>query len=305
MNTTNVKSYYNQENNRRVSFDTPQQISNSRSHLGEAKCHGCGKTGHFVRFCPNTRPPQNVSNDRKSNLVFVNMTYSLDENIEQNNNLLFLKVKANEIDVISLVDTGSEVSIIDYRLSLRLACDIFPYDGPQLKAVNGSSVRVLGRTFIDVRVPEKLCNRRICPIVVKNFDFDLLLGNDFNKNAGLVIDCSKNIIKFNSKNSIASHNMFQNFPTDFTEINSENLHINRNICLPPKQIAYVKVSVSNKRFNRRFVGVAYTNPKVFEQRGIYIKETEINFERGTAVVPIFHCSSDTIYLEWSSCWECL
>jgi hypothetical protein len=297
MNTTNVKSYYNQGNNRRVSFDTPQQISNSRSHLGEAKCHGCGKTGHFVRFCPNTRPPQNVSNDRKSNLVFVNMTYSLDENIEQNNNLLFLKVKANEIDVISLVDTGSEVSIIDYRLSLRLACDIFPYDGPQLKAVNGSSVRALGRTFIDVRVPEKLCNRKICPIVVKNFDFDLLLGNDFNKNAGLVIDCSKNIKKFNSKNSIASHNMFQNFPTDITEINNENLHINGNICLPPKQIAYVKVSVSNKRFNRRFVGVAYTNPKVFEQRGIYIKETEINFERGTAVVPIFHCSSDTIYLK--------
>ncbi len=54
--------------------------------------------------------------------------------------------------------------------------------------------------------------------------------------------------------------------------------------------------MSNKKFNRRFVGVAYTNPKVFEQRGIYIKETEINFERGTAVVPIVYCGSDTIYL---------
>ncbi len=29
---------------------------------------------------------------------------------------------------------------------------------------------------------------------------------------------------------------------------------------------------------------------------IYIKETEINFERGTAVVPIVHCSSNIIYL---------
>jgi hypothetical protein len=54
--------------------------------------------------------------------------------------------------------------------------------------------------------------------------------------------------------------------------------------------------VSNKKFNRRFVGVTYTNPKVFEQRVIYIEETEINFERGTAVVPIVHCGSNTIYL---------
>jgi hypothetical protein len=45
------------------------------------------------------------------------------EDIEQNNNLLFLKVKINGIDVTSLVDTGSEVSIIDFGLSLRLACD--------------------------------------------------------------------------------------------------------------------------------------------------------------------------------------
>jgi hypothetical protein len=46
MNTTNVKSYYNQGNNRRVSFDTLQQSRNSRNHLGESKCHRCVKTGH-------------------------------------------------------------------------------------------------------------------------------------------------------------------------------------------------------------------------------------------------------------------
>lgn len=111
----------------------------------------------------------------------------------------------------------------------------------------------------------------------------MLLGNDFNRKAGVVINCLNNSVQFLNKSSTSNE---YKAILPISDINSENLHAYRDMVLEPKRTSYVKVSVSHKKKNYRTVGVVHTNNEIFSNQGLFIKETEMNFENGTGVMPL-------------------
>jgi hypothetical protein len=135
--------------------------------------------------------PQKINRRQRS--IPVNM---LGKSHDRINNLIYLNVKINDVAIESMIDSGAVVSVIDYDLAVRLGLDIVPYNGYQMRAFNGSNIEVIGSSFIKISVPNRLIECEICPLVIKNSDFDLILGNDFNKKANIIIDCSKKTVIF-------------------------------------------------------------------------------------------------------------
>ena len=113
------------------------------------------------------------------------------------------------------------------------------YQGRGVKAVNGSKVKIIGKSFADIDLLEgenkKSVNIRLG--IVENFDFNLLLGMDFNRKAGLVIDCNTDTIKVDNKE-------IKLLPYGQTvgKVPLNNLHLAQDVTIGPNETYYVKVS---------------------------------------------------------------
>ena len=231
--------------NKKVLFDFPQQLSNSKTTQGEQRCHNCGKIGHYLRFCPANPANMDNATNVKSNLVYVN---TIDEIYKTKpNNLIYIRVILNDREIISLVDTVSEISIIDSNLCNKLNCELIPYDGSMLKAANDSEIEVLGKTFINLVIPGTEQSFILSPKVVKNFRHQMLLGNDFNVKSGVQIDCENKLLSFKSYDQSISINVVDTLDLNNKCLGSEMIHSNKTILLKPNQTIDLKVSASHWR----------------------------------------------------------
>lgn len=121
-----------------------------------------------------------------------------------------------------MIDSGAVASVIDYDLAVRLGLDIVPYSGCQMKAFNGSNIEVIGSSFIEISIPNRLNECEICPLVIKNSNFDLILGNDFNKKANIMIDCSKKTVIFKEEYQPSLHKQILNSSENSSESEKVN-----------------------------------------------------------------------------------
>ena len=201
------------------------------------------------------------------------------------NNLIYIKVKINNRDIISLIDTGSEISIIDSTLSQKLSCETIPYSGPILKAANDTKIEVLGKTYLDLSFPGCEKNYILSPIVVKDFKHQMLLGNNFNIKAGAQIDCESKSISFKDFENTLTVNMIQ----PIRSLNgTESIHSNQTIILRQNQKYELKVSAAHWRKNPSFVGIVMTDKKIFNNEAISIEQGRFTFEKGTTIIPIIY-----------------
>ncbi|CAF3331006.1 unnamed protein product [Rotaria socialis] len=100
--------------------------------------------------------------------------------------------KVNNIPGIVLLDTGSGVTIISsnhWRI-IGTNSPITSYDGPEIQGPEGSSIGPEGRVFVQITLAG--ITIRHPAVLAKNFDHLILLGNDYMKSIGLVLDLQDN-----------------------------------------------------------------------------------------------------------------
>ena len=263
---------------KKVSFEEAKELSNNRDINSRNRCHLCGQRGHFIRFCPN-----NPSAPLNCNLAYVN---NICISQTRSDNLIYAKLNVNDREIICLIDCGSEVSIIDERLCRSLECDISEYSGPPLRAANDTKVDILGKTYIDIRLPGTTEVLLLSPTVLRGFRHQLLLGNDFNSKAGVTINCKDKSIKFSNKTNDLQVNIIQPVVAYLEKYKHNSLHSACNVTLVPHCTAEVKVSISNKKECPRFFGLVFTDREIFNLKSLSIEALPTNFEKGTCLVRV-------------------
>lgn len=273
-------------------FDVARKMGDSRNLNGDPICYNCQKAGHFSKNCPINQNRKSPLPQKRSNLITHMDSPSSSES--EADDLIYQKVYINETGISALIDSGSEISLIEARLARLLGLCWKPYRGKLITAANGSPVKIEGETeaeiklcnnTIELRVPTKLA-------ITENFEFSLLLGNDFNRLAGVVIDCKEKTIQFSSGTKREPHT------TECTALSMDRLHnkmhAKQTVTLIPHKTHFIKVTPYWNKNLRNFTGLVRTNAKVFNKNKIYLKEIEVNFENGEALIPIVNCKTEVV-----------
>lgn len=158
------------------------------------------------------------------------------------------------MSISALIDCGSVVSLIESKIANRLKLLIKPYTGREVKAVNGSPVIVIGETEIPISITIGGVNRTafVKLGVVENFDFSLLLGMDFNRKVGLVIDCHRESVTL-IESPEANADKYK--PNNETRC----LHAAQSIIIKPNDTHFLKVVPNDKKKYRQFLATIRNN----------------------------------------------
>ena len=94
--------------------------------------------------------------------------------------------------------------------------------------------------------------------IMPNFDFSLLLGNDFNKAAGFIIDCKNNTISFDSDTKI-----------DRIRTYGRPIHATLSIELKPRASYLLSASVAYRRKSETFTALIRNSPEIYEEEILF------------------------------------
>ena len=108
-------------------------------------------------------------------------------------------INVNKRRVDSMLDTGSEISLITISLVKTLGLQHKRYKGPTPFAANGEPLPILGEINLDVEISDGTASTLVeaCFHVVKTLPrkFNILLGHDILKEAKISIDCETGQIR--------------------------------------------------------------------------------------------------------------
>ncbi|XP_053212264.1 uncharacterized protein LOC128395805 [Panonychus citri] len=198
----------------------PKGTSNS-SDRKSIICHYCNKPGHKKYQClsrkrdeerkrkenetnyPSTsgykNPNNNWSRPKVVSMVLRNSVLQNLFNSIDDNNLIFMKVKINDIDFSALVDTGSDVTIITREIVNRLHVSIESYQGPRTDTASNLPLKPSGQitlTFTLIDSHSEIIKIQSTVMVVDYLPagIEILIGQDIARIASLEINCSNKTV---------------------------------------------------------------------------------------------------------------
>jgi hypothetical protein len=222
------------------------------------------------------------------------VTHSDDyDSLSDSENLIYDKVFVNDHEIECIVDCGSELSLTDLDLTKKLGLKLGKYIVKPIKAVIGSPVEVAGQVemIVVLKHEGERKETKLSPAVIKDFDFYLLLGNDSNKAANIWIDCKNNSIVWQTNKSLNVNVGQEHLPKS-----NNRIHLLHDITLEPNKSVIAKVRPSFKRQKKNFSCIIKTDPNLFKKNKIYLKESEVEFQKGEAMIPIINCKSEKVKL---------
>ena len=213
---------------------TQYQHNDSRNRTedndDERYCYYCFKDGHTVRQCRNRVYDQkkgiNVQDrndpeyERQKHSHTANLVYDEDGNSDESifmaaatpngseKNNIMLKVGLNGNQFMAFIDTGATRTVIDESVFEQLAMDLRTYRGSPLQLADGREMVPMGECQLPVTatLDGDRVRVEITALVCENLPFDVLLGNDFNCQAGMVIDCKAMKVSFKKVQTTMANN---------------------------------------------------------------------------------------------------
>ncbi|CAF1499961.1 unnamed protein product [Adineta steineri] len=153
--------------------------------------------------CINTNPRINSSQTTITSTIPSSTTHSTSDRAFNSNNNIFInsssasyliaEAKINDISCHVLLDTGSGLTIISSRYWSLIGDPLLssePYHGPDIHGPDGSSIFPVGLVEITITIAGVIIQHKA--VLAQNFEHLILLGNDFMKLIGLVLDIQAN-----------------------------------------------------------------------------------------------------------------
>lgn len=248
----------------------------TRTNTGRIKCYQCGG-GHYVRFCPQivadgaTRGPQN-------NACLETCIKAPSTNME---GMIMHFVTIDDISTEAMVDSGSSVTVICEEFANKLHRTPEVWNGPEYSAINGSNVDAVGGLPVKITITDgkKTVTVKVTALVIADFPSDVLLGNDFNVKAGLVIDCGSRSIRLEDpKRKPQVAEKFRPSTTLFSK---------QSLTLPPRSRSKAMVGTNYLPHKRSSPVVNVLSV----ERDVLVSEGPVHLENGLTEVEVTNMST--------------
>ncbi|KAI1283809.1 hypothetical protein HDE_12637 [Halotydeus destructor] len=187
-----------------------QRSFSTRTNTGQIRCRVCSGP-HYAKFCPENMPvPQNSVNslevqeqeDMIKNFGTINsLAEAFLSESPFRGKMIKIQALVDGFPVTGIVDTGSTATCLSSTLAKTLGLKVDTFIGPKLAAVNGENVQPDGQAtvFITVSDGEGEATLKLPVLILGKLNMDILLGNDFNIPANVVVDCAEQRIILASK----------------------------------------------------------------------------------------------------------
>ena len=273
----------------------------SRDFNNRLKCFSCGREGHVARFCrQGNRQLEQGTNNRnfsdRGNNPGNRYSSSADRNLSSANahrvraqwelgELIEIPAKISGIEVSACIDTGSVITMVSEEVIKGSHISVSPYSGPRIMAGSGDPYQAVGQTLSEIEVrnsKNELLVVEINVMVVKDFPFELLLGNDFNIKAGTNV-------KFVKGNRSVD---FTSSSSDLRETSSPKVSVHNKelLVIPARTTAWARVSLANKEMKKSSFGVVSACNKIYKKQRLIVANAVAQFDLGEAELEITNFS---------------
>jgi hypothetical protein len=175
--TANEESSEEEQNFSMVDYDLRKELKYLKKQLEELKndscCQICKKPGHQAFKC---RFRYKRTNWNESNTI---------HNSENSVGVMKTNCKINGFEFVAIVDTGSTNTIINEKSAKKLTLKKLN-KARELRDANQNQFYVLDEVLLPITLDDR--EIEIPATVVRNFYYDILIGNDFLSKANLIID---------------------------------------------------------------------------------------------------------------------
>jgi len=275
-----------------------KEASESRTAQGLPRCFICNRGGHTAKFCVyssgtkskiKTKPKQI---ETQINIMHRMPSISVKQigvpTLSVENELLYLEISLNDEPINAVIDTGSNVSIMSEELARKLEVPILPFEGLPVRTATGEAVKAFGECELPLSFQNsnRKSTMRIDVIVVKDFKFPLVLGNNFNIAAGTIIDFRNKAIVFEAPKNLNLLNKENRIKFDKFK---NTFHICEEITIPPLTKVKIRATVSNKDLIT-FTCEVMPNKSIFKKQLIYAKNPSVDVSDGIAEFEIKNSS---------------
>jgi len=215
----------------------------------------CEICGNYVRQYRN-RPMQNdelTLNNNKYRTEHKNMTeieINNNNNINNNNQhsdmerkqrVLSIKIEVDDIERYAIIDTGSNISCIDYSLVNNIS-QIKSKENIKITGADNSELEQLGK--IDFKIKINKVTYIIDAFVIKGLSCKILLGNDFHIKNNLIINFEDKYLTLNN-DIILMDEVWYNYNNTIYNINVKSDFIENKSCSNIQKKTFNKI-ISNE-----------------------------------------------------------
>jgi transposase InsO family protein/ribonuclease HI len=144
------------------------------------RCYKCNEFGHISPNCPKLKESSGGGNDREKEVSMVRS----DDNKNHNNMLKVVEV--NKVELLAIVDTGSDISLIKQSVFSALGMQMVD-DDIVFSGVGSKGLRCLGSLRTTVRIDADDFLTKLYVVADDLFSEQLLIGKDVLCNAEVFI----------------------------------------------------------------------------------------------------------------------
>jgi hypothetical protein len=119
-------------------------------------------------------------------------------------------------------------------------------------------------------------------VVAAGLPFDLLLGNDFNRHAGVIVDSKKEQVRFSR---LSAQEM------------KKLVHTTEDVLIPPLSGTRIRIKVNQDKNMRHMVGLVCTTTAQYKRRGITLANSVVKLKDQEAYVDVLNPHQRTITVD--------